>query len=187
MVRRLLAERFNLKTHVETHELPRYALVKARDDGRLGEKLRPSATDCPALIAARGRDYTPPPPDPKSFGRMSQLGAPPRCAVTARMTADSVAVFREGIPMSDFARSLWSRAGRVIVDKTGLTGTYDIELETERQMPAGLPISLGGSATPRDGLSLFTALQEQLGLKLESERGPVEVLVIDSVELPTPD
>ena len=187
MVRRLLAERFGLKMHVETKDLPRYSLVKARDDGRLGEKLRPSAVDCPAVIATRGPDYTPPPADPKTFGRLPQPGALPRCAVTARMTGDSVTVVHEGTPMSEFARFIQTRAGRVVVDKTGLTGTYDIEFETERGSPAGPPVQSGPAATPREGLSLFTAVQEQLGLKLEAERGPVQVLVIDHVEPPTPD
>ena len=59
MVQRLLSDRFNLRAHRETRELPQYALVKARSDGRLGEKLRPSALDCPAIIAARGPDYRP--------------------------------------------------------------------------------------------------------------------------------
>jgi uncharacterized protein (TIGR03435 family) len=81
---------------------------------------------------------------------------------------------------------LQPKAGRVVIDKTGLTGTYDVVLETEPSaLPPGIPANTFG--VPRDGLSLFTALPEQLGLKLESERGPVDVLVIDSVELPTPN
>jgi uncharacterized protein (TIGR03435 family) len=91
----------------------------------------------------------------------------------------------EGQPMSEIAKLLQPRAGRVVVDKTGLTGTYDIELETEIPSLPGVPEGTFGQ--PREGLALFTALPEQLGLKLESERGPVEVLVIDSVELPTPN
>ena len=89
----------------------------------------------------------------------------------------------EGQPMSAIAKLLQPRAGRVVVDKTGLTGTWDLKLETEIMAVPGIPANAFGE--PREGLSLSTALPEQLGLKLESERGPVQVLVIDSVELPT--
>lgn len=180
MVRRLLAERFSLKSHLETRELPRYGLVMARSDRRLGPKLQPSKLDCPAIVAARGSDYKPPnfPPQP---------GDPPRCALMVAVGGGSQTMFLEGQPLSAIAKSLQTRAGRVVVDKTGLTGTYDVQLETEvtsLNVP-GIPADIFG--VPREGLSLFTALPEQLGLKLESERGPVDVLVIDSVELPTPN
>jgi uncharacterized protein (TIGR03435 family) len=178
MVRRLLAERFSLKTHIETRELPRYALMMARTDRRLGPKLQPSKYDCPAIVAARGPDYRPPtgPPQP---------GDPPRCALMGRVGGGSQTTIMEGQPMPAIAKLLQPQAGRVVVDKTGLTGTYDVELETEPQVVPGIPANAFG--VPREGLSLFTALPEQLGLKLESERGPVDVLVIDSVELPMPN
>jgi uncharacterized protein (TIGR03435 family) len=76
------------------------------------------------------------------------------------------------------------------VDKTGLTGLYEFELEfTPDQLPQGPPPPGAPPLPPIDpnGPSIFTALQEQLGLKLDSQRGPVEVVVIDSVERPTPD
>ena len=93
----------------------------------------------------------------------------------------------EGQPMSAIAKLLQPQAGRVVIDKTGLTGTWDLELETEPQIPVGSGIPADAFGKPREGLSLSTALPEQLGLKLESERGPVDVLVIDSVDLPTPN
>jgi len=111
MVRRLLTERFGFRMHVESKELPRYSLVKVRDDGKLGERIRPSATDCPAMIAARTPDYKPPPPDPKTFGRPTSSGATPRCALTARTTGDSVIVFLEGVPMAELAQFLQPRVG----------------------------------------------------------------------------
>ena len=178
MVRRLLAERFAVKTHLETRELPRYALVMSRGDRRLGPRLRPSKIDCPAIVAARGPDYRPPtgPPQP---------GDPPRCALSGRVGGGSQTMMMEGQPISAIARYLQPQAGRVVVDKTGLTGTYDVELETEPLSIPGIPANTFG--VPREGLSLFTAMSEQLGLKLESEHGPVDVLVIDGVELPTPN
>jgi uncharacterized protein (TIGR03435 family) len=180
MVQRLLEERFALKVHKETRELPRYALVMAREDKRLGPKLKPSAIDCPAIVAARGTDYRPPtgPPQP---------GEPPRCGLMALMGGGSLTIVLEGQPLSELVRSLQVNAGRVIVDKTGLTGTYDVEFQTEMPNLPGLAPDSFGTATPPDGLSLFTALPEQLGLKLESERGPVDVIVIDSAQLPTPN
>jgi uncharacterized protein (TIGR03435 family) len=176
MVRRLMAERFNLKAHIETRERPRYALVTTRDDKRLGPKLKPSAFDCPAIVAARGPDFKLPsgPPQP---------GEPPRCGIVARLGGGSRTLMAEGQPMSAIAKMFQSLAGRVIVDKTGLPGTFDIELETEITELGNLPPNAFGE--PKEGLSLSTALREQLGLKLESERGPVDVLVIDSVDLPT--
>ena len=83
-------------------------------------------------------------------------------------------------------------AGRMVVDRTGLTGGYDYDLRfSGAPIPGvgpggGFPIQPAGPADP-DGPSIFTALQEQLGLKLEAQTGPVEVLVIDHVEQPTPN
>jgi len=178
MVRRLLAERFNLQLHMETRDLPRYALVKSRRDGRLGDNLRPSAIDCPAITSAP--DYRPPtgPPQP---------GDPPRCGISFRISGAVRTLTLQGAPISELARALEPDAGRVIIDKTGLPGTYDIELETAMPALARLPSIAGQPVRRRDGLSLFIALQGQLGLTLESDRGPVDILVIDYVERPSPN
>jgi uncharacterized protein (TIGR03435 family) len=95
--------------------------------------------------------------------------------------------------MADIAKQLISQTNRPVVDHTGLTGLYDFVLQftrrgmTPRADPSTLP-GAGGLAGPSaDGTSLFTALQEQLGLKLEAQRGPVEFLVIDRIERPTPN
>ena len=94
-----------------------------------------------------------------------------------------------GATMADFAAMISGTAQRVVLDKTGLTGYYDIALTytpSGDQLPQGPPPP---GATPPpidpDGPSFFTAVQEQLGLKLESQRGPVEVVVIDSISPPT--
>jgi uncharacterized protein (TIGR03435 family) len=182
MVRRLLSERFSLKTHLETKERPRYRLVKARSDGRLGDRLRQSAVDCPAVIAARGPGYKPSPVtfDAKGFPRPPQPGEPPSCAIMTRGTSCSVTLLLEGTPIPQFARLLQGQAGRVVIDNTALTGTYDIEFETVRP-------NVSVQSDQCDAPSLFAALEEQLGLKLESDEGPVEMLVIDAVSKPTPD
>lgn len=85
--------------------------------------------------------------------------------------------------MAALARSMSNQAGRIIVDKTGLIGGFDLELEftPDPSAAGGQPAAVSDTTLP----SLFTALEEQLGLKLVPERRPVEVLVIDSVERPT--
>jgi uncharacterized protein (TIGR03435 family) len=88
-----------------------------------------------------------------------------------------------GVSMSDLARNLAGPADRMVVDKTGLTGSWDLDLKYVMDQPTpnipGLPLP------PADGVPLFTALQEQLGLRLEPQRALVEVLVIVSIERPT--
>jgi uncharacterized protein (TIGR03435 family) len=93
-----------------------------------------------------------------------------------------------GSPLSMFATALAGPVGRVVVDRTGLTGAWDFELTFSGDPQRGLP-SPGVEPPPDDpnAPSLFTALQEQLGLKLEATKGPVEVVVVDRVERPAPD
>jgi uncharacterized protein (TIGR03435 family) len=100
-----------------------------------------------------------------------------------------------GLPISQFATSLAQFVQRVVVDRTGLAGAYDIDLRwTPDQVPQRAPgtapdqpVRVNGTDIDPNGPSIFTALQEQLGLELEAGRGPVDVLVIDSVAQPTPD
>jgi uncharacterized protein (TIGR03435 family) len=185
MVRRLLAERFSLVVHRETKERPRYNLVKARSDGRLGNKLRPSDVDCPALMAAQGPGYKPPPLDFDSNGRPKprQPGEAPRCALVTRGTPCGMTMYMEGTPISRLTQFLQGQAGRMVVDQTGLNGTYDIEFEALR---LNAPLSIRPE-TQCEGPSLFDALEEQLGLKLEPAQGLIEMLVIDRVDRLTPD
>ena len=173
MVRTLLADRFKLAVHTETREIPIYALVMARSDGRPGPQLRAAAVDCAALLAAARAGGPPPPRAP--------AGERPICGMQTapgRMMAG-------GYALPDVARNLSNFAGRMVVDKTGLTGLFDLDVTwTPDQMPPG-PLPPGAPAIDPNGPSIFTALQEQLGLKLDSQRGPVDVLVIDHAEQPT--
>lgn len=178
MLRNLMADRFKLKVHKETREMPVYALQLARPDGKLGPQLRPATVDCAAL-AGRGRGGPPPaPPAP---------GERPACG----MRIGPGVMSGGGFPLSQLATALSQFVQRVVIDRTGLTGNFDLDLawtpdQIPQAPPGGAPAGAPPSA-PLDGPSIFTALQEQLGLKLESVRGPVEVLVIDSVEQPTED
>ena len=175
MMRSLLAERFQLAVHHETRELPIYALVVARSDGKLGPELRKSDVDCNAVFAAgRGRGMPPPPGPP-------QPGERPQCGL--RIGMGNLAM--GGTPLSQFANSLAMFVGRTVQDKTGLTGNYDVLLTwTPDQMPQRPPGAPEPPPADPNGPSIFTALQEQLGLKLDSQKGPVSVLVIDRVERP---
>ena len=165
MLRALLEERFNLSVHKETRERPVYALVPARSDGRLGAALKPTAGDC---ATAKGTES---------------------CGTTVGPGYIRV----RGVTMAQLATA-FSRLGmtgsslnRLVVDRSGLEGRYDAEL---KYTPENIP-DLGPNppaflpAIDPNGPSIFTAVQEQLGLKLDPQRGPVEVLVVDRVERPT--
>jgi bla regulator protein blaR1 len=181
MMQSLLAERFKLVTHNETKQMPIYALVLARGDGKLGAQLRKSEVDCATLLAGRRGGGPPAPPQP---------GERPVCGI--RMGPGNIA--GGGFPLSQLANSLSPFVQRIVIDRTGLTGNYDIELTyTPDQLPQGGPLGVPPPGAPPlppidpNGPSIFTALQEQLGLKLDSQRGPVEMFVIDSVEHPSED
>lgn len=146
-----------------------FALVMARADRRLGPQMKEAAFDCTALRAALARGEKPAlPPETNR----------PECGAQTRPGYALIG----GYPMADIARSLSSfLGGRPVVDRTGLTGIYDLELKwTPEQLSNAPPVE---SNAP----SILTALEEQLGLKLHATTGPVEVLVIDSAERPTPD
>ena len=174
MMQRLLAERFGLRVHRETRELPIYRLVKARDDGKLGPRLVPSDVDCVKWLADKKPQIIGTPP-------IGPTGARPACMfVTQRNFI--VAGTRT---VAELARGLESVVARPVVDATGLSGNYNIELLWTPT--PGLDVQPAAGAAGDDTVSLFTALQEQLGLKLEPSRGPVTVVVVDSVERPTPN
>lgn len=197
MLRTLLQDRFGMVARAETREMPVLALRLARSDGRLGAHIKPSAVDCAALNAARGRGPIegrggpiegrgpidggggPPPP-----GTPFSLGERPPCGSRGGFGQLLIG----GMPMAQFARQLSQLTNTVVVDRTGLTGGYDIDLKftpTPGQLPPGPPPP-GVELPPIDpnGPSIYAALQEQLGLKLENERGQVEVVVIEKIERP---
>jgi uncharacterized protein (TIGR03435 family) len=188
MLRTLLTERFALKTHTETRELPICALVLARVDGKLGEKLQPAGPDCRPISVPNGAPKPPPPPGGGAIGPGAlppdDEGTGLRCGA---LFGPGFVTVRD-MPMSRFARDLTMLARRMVVDRTGLTGRFDIDVEfTPEFRPQPPPGAPEFPVPAGDGPSLFTALQEQLGLKLESTRGPVDMVVIDHAERPTPD
>ena len=188
LLQSLLAERFSLKFHRETKELPIYELVV----GKNGPKLHKSETQpAPANLQ---------PPNPSNAGQAGVAGGGGGGAVTSGRGAPTKggSMIRMGrgqleaqmTPVSAIAQMLAQQLGRPVVDKTGIEGSYDFSLQwtpDETQRGAGF----GGMDRPAtetplpadtSGPSIFTAVQEQLGLKLESAKGPVEILVIERVE-----
>jgi uncharacterized protein (TIGR03435 family) len=165
MVQTLLTERFSLRVHRETREMPVYALVLARRDGQIGPRLRREADVCTVLRNAMARGEKPADMPPRADGR-------PACG----MMGGGGRFFAGGITLAMLASVLSREAARMVVDRTGLSGFFEAEIEFAAD-------ALTNAASERP--SLFTALEEQLGLRLEPARGPVEVLVIDRVERPT--
>jgi uncharacterized protein (TIGR03435 family) len=169
MLRSLLADRFKLKAHFEQRDVSAYALVVARHDRRLGPQLTRSSIDCAAITAfneaARAAGTAPAMPfDPDK---------PPVCG--SRGTAGSLSA--GGLTMTQIGLILTRHAGRQVIDRTELPGVFDLELRWAPDPSIG--------ARDASLPSIFTALEEQLGLKLEPARLPIDVLVIDRVEQPT--
>jgi len=180
MFQALLTERFQLKLHHETKELPIYALVLANKDSKLGPQLTESKEgSCTPFDPAK----PPPPPNP---GKPQTLGCGGIMMGPTGLTATSA-------PIDQMIPVLSRILERTVVDQTGLKGKFDLTLHWTPDPSQGLqppPGSLPPGAPqppPADpnGPSIFTALQEQLGLKLESQKGPVDMIVIDSVEKPS--
>jgi uncharacterized protein (TIGR03435 family) len=159
LLRELLKDRFKLAARNETREMPIFALVQARSDGKLGQGLTPSTFDCAAYMAG---PHAPPEP-----------GRTPNCAT--RIGPGSLS--GKAIPMSQLAGSLAPLVSRSTIDQTGLAGRFDVELtftpeHAADNLSADVPL-------------IFTALQEQLGLKLVTQKGPVAVLVLEHIEEPS--
>jgi uncharacterized protein (TIGR03435 family) len=188
LLRALLADRFKLKSHTESRELPVYDLVLARSDGRLGPDLKPSTSDCAKadeILAEQGAALAK--GDVSSF-----LGKPRACSVSTDASGGPLNLMlrADGQEMKQLVEVLSQFTGRAVRDKTGLTGRYDFNLKLDLQMVlalaqkmgANIPAAAAARLPQSDGSSLMTALNEQLGLKLESTREGVTVVVIDSVE-----
>lgn len=186
MLQHLLEERFRLSAHRESRELPIYVLKRAGGPGTLGPRLRRTDVDCAKILAdlypppGGGRTPAPQPPvEPGQAPICGSSGGPGR-------------IVAQGMTMARLASNLASRVSRVVVDNTGLEGDFDLDVEwtPDRFQGAGPLGTLPGAPPPAadsPGPTIYTAIREQLGLELESARGPVEVLVIDRVEQPTPD
>jgi uncharacterized protein (TIGR03435 family) len=189
MMANLLKDRFKLAMHRETREMPIYALVVAGRQGRLGPNLTATSPECQKEIAARLGDVAGRPDGPGRSGPPDfSKGAP--CGF---MTTTAGLSMGSGQSLQGLVPLLTNAAGRPVVDRTGLTGLYDFTLRwafdpTQGAGPlAGRSLGSPVAASDPDAPTLFTALQEQLGLKLDSQRAPMDVVVIDHIERPTFD
>ena len=206
MLQNLLAERFKLSLHHETKDLPIYALVVAKN----GPKMKESSKDDSDPAGAGGPPPPPPASGPSGDGPRIKIGKdgmpqmPPgagRGGMMMMVNNGKMRLQASKQPVSAIAEMLGNQLGRPVVDKTDLKANYDYTLDfapDESMRPMGMmgpmpppppPASegspLGGPSNSSDssgGPSLMTALQEQLGLKLEPRKGPVDLLVIDRVD-----
>ncbi len=151
MVQALLADRFHLKTHQETRQLPVFALVVAKG----GPKFKPSDINGTSIGTSTGT------------------------------VGSRIHVQGSDNTIELLAREIAQQLGRVVVDKTGIDARYDLTLHwtpDDRPTP-----TLNGAPDPNAPPNIYTAIQEQLGLKLSPTKGPVPVLVIDHIERPSPN
>ena len=164
MLQTLLAERFQLKVRTESREFPVYALVVMRPDGKLGPGLRLRADSCEGVVRPRSPEFKE--PDLK--------GDTPLCGL---LRGGRGTLNYRGVSISALLRSsALGGVDRIVVDQTGLQGIFDIDL-------AWAVDAAASSGAP----SIFTAVQEQLGLRLQPARAPMKVFVIEGAQRPSPD
>ena len=159
-LRALLEERFRIVARTEIQERPIYALIIARADRQLGPGLRRTTVDCIEILGARAAGTT-----------------PPNAGASCRTSVQADSFTRDGISLGFVVDRISTLLGRPVEDRTGLTGLYDVEVH-HRPVNAAAPVDT-------DQPDLITAVQEQLGLKIESTRGSVQVTVFDRIERPT--
>jgi uncharacterized protein (TIGR03435 family) len=166
MLQALLADRLKLVARLEKREVTILALMLARNDRKLGKNLVESK-GCIGRGATAGREAA-------SAGAQTPICGP--------QTAGPGRLILIGLPIQQLTALLGTMLGRTVIDKTGLTASYDIDLTftREQQIPEG--VNIPGPAADPNGPSIYTAVREQLGLKLESQKDQEEVLVIDHVE-----
>jgi uncharacterized protein (TIGR03435 family) len=176
MARKLLEDRFGLVAHREKRRMPTYSLTWVDDRRRPSPGLRPPSGSCDKPEVST----TVSAPSGLAVGTAS-----PECEHAVGFGIGWIFLRRNSI--SSFLPFLIEEVGRVVVDETGLTGLYDLDLKWSPEVRPGSAVPPALVPDVAGGVSIFTAIQEQLGLKLEPSSGEVEVLVIDRLDRPTPD
>jgi uncharacterized protein (TIGR03435 family) len=171
MLRNLLDDRFKVRVRREQREIAVFALLAARDDRRPGPQLTSVTVDCKAYKDAFERLQ----PAPRDLSKPLQ---PTTCDTLTSSGSGATRIAGRALEMSVLARTLTSYFDAPVLDRTGLAGQFDYDLTFVRD-PA--------QAASPDGVVLETALREQLGLRVERQRAPMDVLVIESAERPTLD
>jgi uncharacterized protein (TIGR03435 family) len=172
MLRALLTDRFQLKTHAEARDLPLFNLVIAKS----GTKMKLSASQLPPTRPVQAASASQTGPPRRGTTRILPSSSGPQTMLTLSGTAVPISDPNTELPLPMLVNLVQSYAGRPVRDKTGLKGLYDFQLQFVADALSGATDS-----TP----SLFTALEEQLGLKLEAGKGPVEVLIVDRIQKPS--
>ena len=209
MLQKLLVDRFQMTVHRETKELPIYALVVGKNGHKLKEPA-PGGKESPIEAALAGRG-APPPPPPGGGGELGMImmrsGGPNTKSGLMTMIRNGLTeIVGTKATVSILAGALSSQVNRPVVDETGLKGEYDFTLDFARDetvpfggASGGMTIAVPGpggtgaapaapaapgseTRDPAPAASLFTAIQSQLGLKLEPKKGPVEMVVVDKAE-----
>jgi uncharacterized protein (TIGR03435 family) len=173
MLRSLLASRFKLRTHTEIRVVPIFALTLARD-GKFGPNFRKSEFNCSAWRLARSqatKNRTAMPQEPKDAKGRSW------CTAGYNFSQPGAMTLRNAGSISELSRTLQAFLERPLIDATNLEGNFEWQIA----------FAMGSSPADSPASSLPLALQDQLGLKVESRRGPLEVRIIDGVEMPSPD
>ena len=174
MLQPLLADRFKLVVHRETREMNALILTLANRDGRFGPKLKVTEGACDALLSGSNRLV--------QANAQPATNRPP-CGV---LPGGLGRIIARGIDIIALAGLLAPAQRRPVLDETGLKGRFDIDVTyTPEAFTASALAQRGSTAPPGvdpDGPSIFTALQDQLGIKMESRRAPVSVVVIDHIE-----
>jgi uncharacterized protein (TIGR03435 family) len=174
LLRSLLEDRFRLKAQMVTKEVPAMILAFARDDRRLGTKIRRSNAACPPPAPQPRGDA----PDPALLARTE-----PACGMGG-MSASPIC--GRGVTMEQFAQGMAGVYQKPVVNETALDGRFDFDLSFTPDNPGGPGIAFGapcpGQSDDRPALS--TAMQEQLGLRLRTGRAPIDIVVIERVERP---
>lgn len=163
----LLQDRFAFTTHVEMREMPVYKLTLVKDRSAIGARLKPSNVDCSL-------------PGERIVTPVGSGVARPRCGVRTGpgMLAASA------VPLAELIATLQTVTHQLVIDSTGLLGRFDIDLEWADDNG----LSVDQPPTPlSSGPSLFTAIQEQLGLKLVASKAQAEIVVIDQIQRPSPN
>jgi uncharacterized protein (TIGR03435 family) len=165
MWRTMFAQRMKLVAHLEDREIDAYALRLARPDGRVGPKLKRAAPEC-----------TPRPAEPPASSEKPGPEPPGRCGASLGERR----IEARGMTMDILVQWLGNAAGRLVNNRTGLPGFYELQLDFAPELSAGdEPTS--GDAPP----DIFTAVRDQLGLKLEPEKARAQVFVVDSIQRPS--
>ena len=153
----------------KTREGTVLALVRARTDGTFGPQLAVSSLDCSQPVNR-----------PPAVSKADK----PMCGIISTVDGNGGVLRGGGRTMADLAENLTGRVNQPVIDRTGMTGSYDFVL---RWTPENVQNAAANAGPSTDGTPIVTALQEQLGLKLEAQPAPVEFLIVDKIERPLPD